>query len=118
MSGGRAIRNHAGFIWSVADKLRGVYMHSEYGRVVLPLVVLRRLDGVLEPTKQAVLERAPALTGKVENLEPVLCAVSGEQFYNTSPLDFRRQDQPEVCRTRLDRKTAGLPPERRSCKLQ
>jgi type I restriction enzyme M protein len=41
-----AVRNHAAFIWSVADKLRGVYKQSEYGRVILPLVVLRRLDCV------------------------------------------------------------------------
>ena len=66
------IRNHAAFIWSVADMLRGVYKQSEYGRVILPLVVLRRLDCVLEPTKEAVLERAAALKGKVENVEPVL----------------------------------------------
>jgi hypothetical protein len=48
------IRNHASFIWSVADKLRGVYKQSEYGRVILPLVVLRRLDCVLEPTPARV----------------------------------------------------------------
>jgi type I restriction enzyme M protein len=84
------IRNHAAFVWSVADKLRGVYKQSEYGRVILPLVVLRRLDCVLEPTKADVLARAAALRGRVENVGPVLCAVSGEQFYNTSPLDFRR----------------------------
>ena len=47
------IRNHASFIWSVADKLRGAYKQSEYGRVILPLVVLRRLDCVLEPTRAA-----------------------------------------------------------------
>lgn len=45
------IRNHAAFIWSVADLLRGDYKQSEYGKVILPLVVLRRLDCVLEPTK-------------------------------------------------------------------
>jgi type I restriction enzyme M protein len=84
------LRNHAGLIWSVADKLRGVYKQSEYGRVILPLVVLRRLDCVLEPTKAEVLARYEALQGKVENVEPVLCSVSGEQFYNTSPLDFPR----------------------------
>jgi type I restriction enzyme M protein len=84
------IKNHAAFIWSVADLLRGDYKQSEYGKVILPLTVLRRLDCVLEPTKAAVLERAKNLKGKVENIEPVLCAVSGEQFYNTSPLDFRR----------------------------
>ena len=46
-----AIQNHASFIWSVADLLRGDYQQSEYGRVILPLVVPRRLDCVLEPTK-------------------------------------------------------------------
>lgn len=85
-----AIKNHAAFIWSVADLLRGDYKQSEYGKVILPLTVLRRLDCVLEPTKAKVLERATSLKGKVENIEPVLCAVSGEQFYNTSPLDFTR----------------------------
>jgi hypothetical protein len=49
-----------------------------YGRVILPLVVLRRLD--CEPTKQAVIQRAEALTGRVENVEPVLCSVAGQQF--------------------------------------
>ena len=54
-----AIRNHAAFIWSVADLLRGDYKQSEYGKVILPLTVIRRLDGVLEPTKQAVLDTWP-----------------------------------------------------------
>lgn len=47
-----------GFIWSVADLLRGDYKQSEYGKVILPLTVLRRLDCVLEPAKEKVLERA------------------------------------------------------------
>jgi len=84
------INNHAGFIWSVADLLRGDYKQSEYGKVVLPLTVLRRLDCVLEPTKAAVLARAAKLRGQVDNVEPVLCAVAGQGFYNTSPLDFPR----------------------------
>jgi type I restriction enzyme M protein len=84
------IRSHAAFIWSVADKLRGVYKQSEYGRVILPLVVLRRLDCVLEPTKADVLARHQALKRRVENVAPVLESVAGEQFYNTNPLDFRR----------------------------
>ena len=71
-----AIKNHAAFIWSVADLLRGDYKQSEYGKVILPLTVLRRLDCVLEPTKAAVLDRAKKLGGRVENIEPVLCAVS------------------------------------------
>jgi type I restriction-modification system DNA methylase subunit len=83
-----AIRNHAAFIWSVADLLRGDYKQSEYGKVILPLTVIRRLDCVLEPTKQAVLDRHKLLAGRIENMEPVLQAVAGQQFYNTSPLTF------------------------------
>ena len=84
------IKNHAAFIWSVADLLRGDYKQSEYGRVIMPLTVLRRLDCVLEPTKAQVLARHGQLKGTIDNLAPVLEAVSGEQFFNTSPLDFRR----------------------------
>jgi type I restriction enzyme M protein len=84
------IRNHAAFIWSVADLLRGDYKQSEYGKVVLPLTVLRRLDCVLEKTKPAVLQRSAQLKGHIENVEPVLENVAGQRFYNTSPLDFRR----------------------------
>jgi type I restriction enzyme M protein len=84
------IKNHAAFIWSVADLLRGDYKQSEYGKVILPLTVLRRLDCVLEPTKAKVLEKAQALKGKVENVEPVLCATAKEQFYNTSKLDMAK----------------------------
>jgi type I restriction enzyme M protein len=85
-----AVRNHAAFIWSVADLLRGDYKQSEYGKVILPLTVLRRLDCVLEPTKAAVVAKAESLKGRVENVEPVLWAVSGQQFFNTCPLNFRR----------------------------
>ena len=82
------IKNHAAFIWSVADLLRGDYKQSEYGKVVLPLTVIRRLDCVLEPTKAAVLAKNAQLAGRLTNVEPVLCQVAGEQFYNTSKLDF------------------------------
>jgi type I restriction enzyme M protein len=84
------IKNHAAFIWSVADLLRGDYKQSEYGKVILPLTVLRRLDCVLELTKASVLDRAEKLRGRVDNIDQVLCAVSGEQFFNVSPLDFKR----------------------------
>jgi type I restriction enzyme M protein len=111
MSTDRQLRNHAAFIWSVADKLRGVYKQSEYGRVILPLVVLRRLDCVLEPTKAGVLARHESLKGRVENVEPVLRAVSGEQFYNTSPLDFRRLlDDPANVAGNLRSYIAGFSP--------
>jgi type I restriction enzyme M protein len=87
---GEAIRNHAAFIWSVADLLRGDYKQSEYGKVILPLTVIRRLDCVLEGTKQAVLDRHRQLAGRIDNMEPVLQAVAGQQFYNTSRLTFTR----------------------------
>ena len=53
--------NHVSFIWSIAEILRGNYKQSEYGKVVLPFTVLRRLDCVLEPSKQAVLKQAASL---------------------------------------------------------
>ncbi|HTT92592.1 MAG TPA: type I restriction-modification system subunit M N-terminal domain-containing protein, partial [Acidimicrobiales bacterium] len=85
-----AIKNHGAFIWSVADLLRGDYKPHEYGKVILPLTVLRRLDCVLEATKGQVLQRAERLKGVVENIEPVLCQITGHDFYNRSPLDLRK----------------------------
>lgn len=62
------------FIWSVADLLRGPYRPNQYKDVMLPMVVLRRLDCVLEPTKDAVLARLRGLQdSKVKNLEPIVC---------------------------------------------
>ncbi len=91
------IRSHAAFIWSVADLLRGDYKQSEYGKVILPLTVIRRLDCVLEPTKQEVLAKHKQLAGRIENVEPVLQAVAGQQFYNTSPLTFTKLlDDPDT----------------------
>ncbi|MEO8424647.1 MAG: class I SAM-dependent DNA methyltransferase [Actinomycetota bacterium] len=76
------------FIWSVADLLRGDYKQSEYGKVVLPLTVLRRLDSVLEPTKDRVLKRHEELHGRLENVDPVLMQITEHGFYNTSPFTF------------------------------
>src|SRR5437764_736328 len=90
MSNGETIRSHAAFIWSVADLLRGDYKQSEYGRVILPLTVIRRLDCVLEPTKATVLDKHKQLAGRIENFEPVLQTVAAQQFYNTSPLTFTK----------------------------
>ena len=80
------IRNHAAFIWSVADLLRGDYKQSEYGKVILPLVVLRRLDCVLEPTKAGRARRAHASARRARSrTSSRSCSgVAGEQFYNTS----------------------------------
>ena len=85
---GAAIKNHAGFIWSVADLLRGVYKQSEYGRVILPLTVLRRLDCVLEPTKSEVLETMADLPETLRNREPLLQQVADQPFVNMSRHTF------------------------------
>ncbi|MGH3439313.1 MAG: type I restriction-modification system subunit M, partial [Sciscionella sp.] len=75
----------AGFIWSVADLLRGDFKQSEYGKVVLPFTVLRRLDCVLAPTKPKVLDRAAKLAQQgIQNVDPLLCKAAGLSFYNTS----------------------------------
>ncbi len=58
------------FIWSVADLLRGPYKPARYSDVMLPLVVLRRLDCVLEPTKARVLERYAARWSKIRTYSP------------------------------------------------
>ena len=79
------------FIWSVADLLRGPYKPAQYGKVILPLTVLRRLDCVLEKTKDKVLAKAKALKGgKVGNVEPILNRVAKVPFHNTSRLDFAK----------------------------
>src|SRR6202167_4152965 len=78
------------FIWSVADLLRGDYKQSEYGKVILPFTVLRRLDCVLESTKPAVLAELEKRTKAGVNPEPFLLKKSGQLFYNTSPLDLKK----------------------------
>lgn len=84
--------NHAAlssFIWSVADLLRGDYKQSEYGRVILPFTVLRRLDCVLAPTKGKVLAELAKKTAAGINPDPFLRRIVGEaRLYNTSPMDL------------------------------
>ncbi len=93
------------FIWSVADLLRGPYKPAQYGRVILPLTVLRRLDCVLEPTKEKVLAKHASMKGsKVENIEPILNRVSGQAFHNTSRLDFQKlKGEPDKIAANLTR---------------
>jgi type I restriction enzyme M protein len=78
------------FIWTVADLLRGDYKQSEYGKVILPFTVLRRLDCVLEKTKAAVLAELATRQKAGLNPEPFLLRKSGQLFYNTSPLDMKK----------------------------
>jgi type I restriction enzyme M protein len=77
------------FIWSVADLLRGDYKQSEYGKVILPFTVLRRLDCVLAPTKAAVLAEYEARKSAGINPEPFLIRKAKNSFYNTSPMDMK-----------------------------
>ena len=78
------------FIWSVADLLRGDYKQSEYGKVILPFTVLRRLDCVLEATKPAVLAEYAKQQKAGLNPEPFLLRKAKQGFYNTSPLDMKK----------------------------
>ncbi len=93
------VANLSAFIWSIAEILRGEYKQSEYGKVILPFVVMRRLDCLLEPTKQAVLEAAASLSEHVDeqDRDSRLFAASGDNIrvYNTSRFTFKtlqRQD--------------------------
>lgn len=77
-------------IWSVADLLRGDYRASEFGKVILPFTVLRRLDCALAPTKQTVLDEKAKQEAKGINPESFMLRVSGLRFINTSPLDMKK----------------------------
>jgi type I restriction enzyme M protein len=79
----------ANFIWNIADLLRGNYKQSDYGKVILPFTVLRRLDIVLEPTKKKVLEAyAKHKDKKPEALELILNRAAKARFHNRSKFDF------------------------------
>lgn len=80
------------FIWSIADDvLRGVYSRGKYRDIILPFTVLRRLDALLEPTKDSVLEIHDKLNAmKIDNQAPQLRKVSGYVFYNTSKYTFKK----------------------------
>ena len=79
------------FIWSVADLLRGPYRPNQYKDVMLPMTVLRRLDCVLEPTKDQVLTQLKRLEGSpVKNVEPILNRVARQAFHNTSRFTFEK----------------------------
>ena len=80
------------FIWSIADDvLRDVYTRGKYRDIILPFTVLRRLDAILEPTKEAVLQMHEKLnTMKIDNQAPQLRKISGYVFYNTSKYTFKK----------------------------
>ena len=84
--------NISNFIWNIADDvLRDVYVRGKYRDVILPMTVIRRLDAVLEPSKDSVLKMKEQLDkAGVANQHSALCRASGEAFYNTS--QFRLRD--------------------------
>jgi len=82
-------RDILSLIWSIAELLRGPYKESEYGKVVLPFTVLRRLDCVLTSTKKKVLEqKEKAKDMKLKDPDLMLRKASGQNFYNASRFDF------------------------------
>ena len=83
--------NISSFIWGIADDvLRDVYVRGKYRDVILPMTVIRRLDAVLEPTKDAVLRMKEQLdAAAITNQDQALRQASGEAFYNTSPFRLR-----------------------------
>ena len=83
--------NISSFIWGIADDvLRDVYVRGKYRDVILPMTVIRRLDAVLEPTKDALLRMKEQLdAASITNQDSALRQASGEAFYNTSPFRLR-----------------------------
>jgi len=82
--------NYSSFIWGVADKLRGTYRRADYGKVILPFAVLRRLDCVLEATKAEVLKVAGESKADSIATDFKLQKVAGYAFYNTSAYDLKK----------------------------
>lgn len=107
---------HAAFIWSIADLLRGDFKQSEYGKIVLPFTILRRLDCLLEATKQDVLDAAKDLPNEMDDQMRMTIlsdvAQAGGQIYNQSRFTFaslRQQDAAQL-RTNLVDYLTGFNP--------
>ena len=84
-------KDKANLIWDVADLLRGDYKQSDYGKVILPMTVLRRLDCVLAPTKQKVLDYLPKVEKFSDSAKDLtLNKIAGTNFHNRSPFDFAK----------------------------
>lgn len=81
-------QNLASDIWNIADTLRGDFRQSEFGRVILPFAVLRRLECVLEPTRSAVLAQYEAVKSTGIDLDLVLPATAQANFYNVSQFNL------------------------------
>ena len=86
----------ANFIWAVADLLRGDFKQSQYGRIILPFTLLRRLECVLEPTKADVLAASEKYKDMGEARHALLINASKQQFYNTSPMDLGKLGETQI----------------------
>lgn len=89
----------AAFIWSVADLLRGDFKQSQYGRIILPFTLLRRLECVLAETKAAVVAESQRITEQglsEEAQERFLIRASKRPFYNISPMDLSKMGQSDI----------------------
>lgn len=87
------IKAKANLIWEIATHLVGLYKPHEYGKVILPMTVLKRFDDILAPTKEAVVKKAEELQaqGMIPALmDGILSQTSGYQFYNKSKFDFKK----------------------------
>ena len=85
--------NLATYIWSLADLLRGDFKQSQYGRVILPFTLLRRLECVLEGSKNKVLkeyDKVKKMKLNEEGQEKLLLRASGLSFFNTSKMDLSK----------------------------
>jgi len=112
---------YVNFIWSIAEILRGSFKQSEYGRVVLPFTVLRRLDCVLAPTREKVLEEAKKIPKKADETirEQMLNMVSGHSFHNTSRYTFERLlNDPDNIAANLNHMINGLSRDAREIFLE
>ena len=86
----KIVNEKASLIWSIADKLVGVYKPHEYGDVILPLTVIKRFDSVLSDTKDKVLEMAKKYPETFAKRDFILKETAGQKFYNTSKYDFKK----------------------------
>lgn len=86
----KIVSEKASLIWSIADKLVGVYKPHEYGDVILPLTVLKRFDSVLSDTKDKVIEMAKKYPETFAKRDFILKETAGQKFYNTSKYDFKK----------------------------
>ena len=80
----------ANFIWGIADLIRDTFKRGKYQDVIFPFTVLRRIDCVLEPTRDAVVEAYDKYASKLNDPTQLLCSKSGYAFYNVSPFTFER----------------------------